>query len=54
MGDIQIFNNPTFGEIRTIVLDGQPWFVGRDIAKALGAAACAEEPCGYGQRPAAA
>lgn len=36
MGDIQIFNNPTFGEIRTIVLDGQPWFVGRDIAKALG------------------
>lgn len=36
MNDIQIFNNPTFGEIRTIVLDGQPWFVGRDIAKALG------------------
>lgn len=36
MNNIQIFNNPTFGEIRTIVIDGQPWFVGRDIAKALG------------------
>lgn len=36
MNNIQIFNNPTFGEIRTVILNGQPWFVGRDIAKALG------------------
>ncbi len=36
MNDIQIFNSPEFGEIRTVVIDGQPWFVGRDIAKALG------------------
>lgn len=36
MNDIQIFNNPTFGEIRTVILNGEPWFVGRDIAKALG------------------
>lgn len=36
MSDIQIFNNPTFGEIRTVILNGEPWFVGNDIAKALG------------------
>lgn len=36
MNNIQIFNNPTFGEIRTVILNGEPWFVGRDIAKALG------------------
>lgn len=36
MNDIQIFNNPTFGEIRTVILNGEPWFVGNDIAKALG------------------
>lgn len=36
MNDIQIFNNPEFGEIRTVVIDGEPWFVGVDIAKALG------------------
>lgn len=34
--EIQIFNNPEFGEIRTVVIDGEPWFVGVDIAKALG------------------
>lgn len=36
MNDIQIFNNPEFGEIRTVVIDGEPWFVGSDIGKALG------------------
>lgn len=36
MANIQIFNNPEFGEIRTIVIDGEPWFVGREVAKALG------------------
>ncbi len=36
MNDIQIFNNSEFGEIRTVVIDGEPWFVGVDIAKALG------------------
>lgn len=36
MNDIQIFNNPEFGEIRTVIIDGEPWFVGVDIAKALG------------------
>lgn len=36
MNDIQIFNNPEFGEVRTITIEGEPWFVGRDIANALG------------------
>lgn len=36
MNNIQIFNNPDFGEIRTVVIDGEPWFVGRDVAAALG------------------
>lgn len=30
------FANPEFGEIRTVVIDGDPWFVGKDIADALG------------------
>lgn len=34
--EIQIFNNPEFGEVRTVSIDGEPWFVGRDIALALG------------------
>jgi len=36
MNDLQIFNNPDFGEIRTIEIDGEGWFVGNDIASALG------------------
>nr|DAP65433.1 MAG TPA: repressor domain protein [Caudoviricetes sp.] len=36
MSNIQIFNNPEFGEIRTIDQDGEPWFVGKDVALALG------------------
>ena len=36
MVDIQLYKNETFGEIRTAVIDGEPWFVGRDVAAALG------------------
>lgn len=36
MNDIQIFNNETFGEIRTLSINGEPWFVAQDIAGALG------------------
>lgn len=36
MTDIQIFNNPDFGDIRTVEIDGEVWFVGKDIAEALG------------------
>ncbi len=36
MNDVKIFNNEEFGEVRTLVIDGQPWFVGKDVASALG------------------
>lgn len=36
MNDLQIFNNPEFGEVRTVQIDGEPWFVGKDVAAALG------------------
>lgn len=36
MNELQIFNSPEFGEIRTIERDGEPWFVGKDVAAALG------------------
>lgn len=36
MNEIQIFNNPEFGEIRTVTIDGEPYFVGKDVAAALG------------------
>lgn len=36
MEEIRIFNNPDFGDVRTVMIDGEPWFVGRDVAKALG------------------
>lgn len=36
MNELQIFNSGKFGEIRTIEIDGKPYFVGTDVAKALG------------------
>lgn len=36
MNNLQIFNNPEFGDIRTVKIDGEPWFVGKDIAESLG------------------
>lgn len=36
MNDLQIFNNPEFGQVRTIEIDGKPYFMASDIAKALG------------------
>ena len=36
MNDLQVFKNAEFGEIRTVTIDGEPWFVGKDVAKALG------------------
>lgn len=36
MTDLQIFQNPDFGEIRSVLIDDAPWFVGKDIALALG------------------
>lgn len=34
--NLEIFKNEEFGEIRTVTIDGEPWFVGKDIATALG------------------
>lgn len=36
MNELQIFNSPEFGDIRTVEIDGKPYFVGTDVAKALG------------------
>lgn len=36
MNDLQIFENPEFGQVRTVERDGQPWLVGKDVAEALG------------------
>ena len=33
---IMEFTNEQFGQIRTVLIDGEPWFVGRDVAIALG------------------
>lgn len=33
---IAIFSSPDFGEVRTLDINGEPWFVGKDIASALG------------------
>jgi anti-repressor protein len=35
MKDIQIFNSPEFGQVRTTVIDGEPWFVAADVCRAL-------------------
>lgn len=36
MNDLQIFNNPEFGQIRTLLIEDAPWAVGKDVALALG------------------
>lgn len=36
MNELQIFQSPEFGLVRTVSIDGEPWFVGKDIALALG------------------
>lgn len=33
---VKIFENPEFGKVRTVVIDGEPWFVGNDVAIILG------------------
>ena len=35
MNQLEIFKNREFGEIRTVAIDGEPWFVGKDIAEVL-------------------
>lgn len=36
MNEIQIFNNSEFGQVRSLVINNEPWFVGKDVAEILG------------------
>lgn len=36
MNEMQVFSNPAFGTIRTTEIEGEPWFVGKDVASVLG------------------
>lgn len=36
MNQLQIFNNEEFGSVRSIMIDNEPWLVGKDVAVALG------------------
>lgn len=36
MGELHIFKNEEFGEVRTVEIEGKPFFCGSDVAKALG------------------
>ena len=35
MNELQIFNSEEFGDIRTVTINNEPWFVGKDVAEAL-------------------
>ena len=36
MNQLQVFENSEFGQVRTLIKDGQPWFVAKDVAEILG------------------
>ena len=36
MNELQIFNSEEFGAVRTVTIENEPWFVGKDVAEALG------------------
>lgn len=36
MNEVQIFNNEEFGQVRIVEIEGKPYFVGKDVANALG------------------
>lgn len=36
MNEMTVFQNPDFGAVRSLTVDGDPWFVGKDVASALG------------------
>lgn len=36
MDKIEIFKNTEFGSLRTVVIEEEPWFVGKDVAEILG------------------
>lgn len=36
MNELQIFNHPDFGQVRTVTINDEPWLVGKDVAQVLG------------------
>ena len=36
MNEVKVFSNAEFGEIRTVEINGEIWFVGKDVAEVLG------------------
>lgn len=36
MNELKIFNNDEFGQVRTLTINDEPWFVGKDVAEILG------------------
>ena len=36
MNELKVFQNEEFGEVRSLVINDEPWFVGKDVARALG------------------
>ena len=36
MSNLQIFNNTEFGDMRTLTIKGEPYFIGKDVATVLG------------------
>ncbi len=36
MNQLQVFNNQEFGQVRTMTIDGSPWFVAKDVCECLG------------------
>ena len=36
MNELKIFNSPEFGQVRTLTIGGEPWFIGKDVATILG------------------
>lgn len=36
MEELQIFNNEEFGKVRSLIIDNEPWFIGKDVATDLG------------------
>lgn len=42
MNEIKVFENQEFGSVRTVVIDDEPWFVGKDVALILGYQNCSK------------
>ena len=36
MNEVQVFNNQEFGSVRSLVINDEPWFIGKDVAEVLG------------------